>query len=382
MFPKIETIADVLPHIAGKDAFVVAARDWGTVIDYRYVEPGTFDNPVAAECRGIKFGKDGRIIARPYHKFFNIGEKPETQHNILPWDDKHHVLEKLDGSLVHPVLIGDDLLWMTRMGITEVSQEASKRVTPQIEQFSKYFVGHGVTPMFEWVSPQNRIVVGYDRDELVLTAMREMVSGKYRTHTEMEVCVHGAGGGIPIVKVWSDQVGDVDAFLEHTRQLEDQEGYVVRWHNGHMVKMKADAYVLMHKTKDSLTWEKDVLALCLQNKVDDILPLLSGDDAAALVSYSNGLREQVSKLNEEVSQCVGKARVATNNDRKAFALEYAPKLPKVLQAVAFRVWSGCDVREELTKHLLKFTGSRTDVEQLRPVLGDVKWDRRIVMEAA
>src|SRR5438132_57361 len=103
-FPVIRHIDEVLPHVEGRADFAVKRQNDYTAIDYIFAGPDTFDHPIRRECRGIKFGADGRIIARPYHKFFNLGEKAETQPDVIDWGKAHEVLEKLDGSMVHPAL--------------------------------------------------------------------------------------------------------------------------------------------------------------------------------------------------------------------------------------------------------------------------------------
>src|SRR4051812_25344280 len=113
-FPTIRHIEDVLPHIEGRSEFAVKRRDGYTAIDYNFAGADTFNEPIRRECRGIKFDADGRIIGRPYHKFFNLGEKPETQSHVIDWSAGHVILEKLDGSMVHPALVGGEILWMTR----------------------------------------------------------------------------------------------------------------------------------------------------------------------------------------------------------------------------------------------------------------------------
>ena len=40
-----------------------------------------------------------RVVARPFEKFFNVGETPETAADKLPWGDPHELTEKMDGSL-------------------------------------------------------------------------------------------------------------------------------------------------------------------------------------------------------------------------------------------------------------------------------------------
>jgi tRNA splicing ligase len=105
-FPQINNINDVLPHISGKDEFRVMEKDWYTVVNYAVAFGETFqwneNDPVGSairrECRGLIFdGETGNLISRPYHKFFNVGEKDETQLHKINLNEPHVVLEKLDG---------------------------------------------------------------------------------------------------------------------------------------------------------------------------------------------------------------------------------------------------------------------------------------------
>src|SRR6478609_139429 len=99
---KIEHINDVLPHIEGRPEFIVAERPGYKVIDYNVAFFDSFDDPMRLECRGIKFDAKGKILARPMHKFFNVGERPDTQPELLDFSKPHIITEKLDGSMIHP----------------------------------------------------------------------------------------------------------------------------------------------------------------------------------------------------------------------------------------------------------------------------------------
>ncbi len=104
-FPVIKNIDDVLPHIEGRKEFRVLEKDGYSVINYAVAFDTTFEwdhnDPVGSavrrECRGLVFNQDGGIISRPYNKFFNVGEKEETQLNKVNLYEPHIVLEKLDG---------------------------------------------------------------------------------------------------------------------------------------------------------------------------------------------------------------------------------------------------------------------------------------------
>ena len=54
MFPHIETLDDVTPHISYDNGIVVSKRDGYTVVDYVFVNNDTFANDIARECRGAE----------------------------------------------------------------------------------------------------------------------------------------------------------------------------------------------------------------------------------------------------------------------------------------------------------------------------------------
>ncbi len=77
---RIEHIDDVAPHIREDSGIIISRRPDLSVIDYIYTTDDTFDTALARECRGLKFDADGRIIGRPFHKFFNLGDKERVEH--------------------------------------------------------------------------------------------------------------------------------------------------------------------------------------------------------------------------------------------------------------------------------------------------------------
>lgn len=104
-FPCIESLGDVEPHVCYEKGFVISRRRDYTVVDYVYVVADTFSTPISMECRGLKFDRDGRIIGRPFHKFFNLGERQRIED--VDWSARHRVQAKLDGSMVHPAAVRD-----------------------------------------------------------------------------------------------------------------------------------------------------------------------------------------------------------------------------------------------------------------------------------
>ena len=217
-FPIIKHLDDVRPAIEGRDEFIIAERDWGYVVNYMVSMTDTFppvlDNeywcpgckiPVSEtegcgsqrcpeavnlaairrECRGLIFCKEtGKITRRPFHKFFNVNERDETQIGRLDFSLPHSVNTKLDGSMISPfeVTHGSGIIrFGTKMGITEVAMQAEEFVAKNMKymEFSKWCIKNNLTPIFEWTSRQQRIVIDYPVDNLTLLAVRHMITGEF-----------------------------------------------------------------------------------------------------------------------------------------------------------------------------------------------------------
>jgi RNA ligase len=189
-FPIIRTIEDVLPHIEGRPEFVVAEREGYTVINYVVAMADTFDmtgpddlgGAIRRECRGLKFSPNGDIAARPFHKFFNIGEREETQSRLIDLSRSHTIMEKLDGSMIHPMMVDGYIRWMTKMGITSVAMQAEEFIAKntRYKDFAVWCIENRMTPIFEWTSPFNQIVLSYEEERLTLLAVRDNITGEYK----------------------------------------------------------------------------------------------------------------------------------------------------------------------------------------------------------
>lgn len=319
-FPHIKHIDDVLPHIAGQENIKVFRKPGYDVIDYiNSAGPDDFWNDYALECRGIKFDSyTGAILARPLHKFFNAAEYGFP----IDFTKEHEVLEKLDGSMIHPCFLsGGTIRFMTRMGITDVSERAELLFAQHLDR-CRGILGRGITPIFEYIGPDNRIVVRYDRSELVLIAARETQSGRYLRTTELQGLVNELSGTL---------VSPHTGSIERVADLKGVEGVVVAFADGFRTKIKARDYVLRHRAKDNLHRERTALSLVLTRQVDDMTPFLDPKDADALGAYSFDVYEYLRDLDLYISRTL----VAWDNlPRKEIAMKIKA-MPKWLQPFLF-----------------------------------------------
>lgn len=321
MFTHIENIEQIIKHFDSRKEFTIGVRDDFTVIDYNYILPDTFDDPIRLEGRGIKFcSKTGAILARPFHKFFNLGEKLHTQFDQLPWHHPFVVQEKYDGSMIHPALLGDQLVLMTRKGISDVAVQAAKEcLTPELEQQMREWLQLGYTPMFEYTSPNNRIVIEYSQPALKFLAMRNTVTGVYNSRTHMFDGFLGSNI-------------DPKNLVDSTKASQGREGVVIVWpYTGHRVKLKADEYVKLHRAVDTLSSEKRILDVVLDGQADDLCSMISLDRAEKIREYEASVNECICRIQEKIENYVKEnaslsqkdfaLKTINNNDFKPYSSE-------------------------------------------------------------
>lgn len=374
---KIEHIDEILPHINERPDFVVAAKEGYTVIDYKFTEEDSFDHPARLECRGIKFGEDGWILARPFAKFFNIGEREDTQPHALDFEKPHTITEKLDGSMIHAALLDGEVVFMTRMGCTDHAKIAEDRhCTPVLEGHLLDLLHEQYTPIFEWVAPDNRIVVPYQRSRLVLLAARHMVTGEYLPRSDAGEWAKSAG--VELVNEVSSDWRDGHSFVEYARSVTGHEGFVIRFEDGLWVKAKGDDYVMKHKAKDSIGLEKNALAVVLEGGVDDVMPLLTDEDAENLKRYQSDVWAGVRSTANRVQHIVDEG---AHLDQKTFAVEHMKDEPGNIRSLAFSVRSGKDAVDCVRDLILKNASTGTKLERVKP-LYRAQWGGTSVQEAA
>jgi len=375
-FPLIRNISDVLPAIEGRDEFVVAEKEGYTVINYNVMMADTFPDvnenshtgvnsndiqrkvhhsKIRRECRGIIFDSvTGDIIRRPFHKFFNVNERDETQDHSIDLSRPHAILEKLDGSMIAPFYVNGELIWGTKMGATDVAKPIEEFVArnPEYVRFAEEALANEWTPIFEWCSRKQRIVLDYPEDRLILTGIREIESGEYWTHTEMREWV-GRFNGIPVVRAFEPQT-DMKEFIEYVRDLENLEGFVVRFDDGHMIKLKCDWYVQIHKAKEAILQDRNIVEIILDEKLDDVKAHLPAEDRDRLTQFE-------SAINTAINISVSDIRIELDSllrngvDRKDFAMGRAQELDGYIRPIIFRLFGREDVSREEIDGLVRNT---------------------------
>jgi hypothetical protein len=302
-------------------------RDGYISFDYEadavFTDIKDWNNLVQRECRGlIVSSKTGKILARRFHKFFNIDEREETLLKNIDLTDAV-IQEKLDGSLVSPIMFEDkNIIWATRRNKSpEVETFISTCKDIDYNGLAKHYLSSNITPLFEWCHDSIRVgVLCYPSKQLVLLALRHNESGEYiniDTHKELI-----EGFGVPIVndhKIDYSDVNNINKLLKCIKESTDREGIVLTLGNGTKYKFKSYWYIslcyaqkfgeyflpeMIKLNPNIKSVPSDKIWFTALSNIDDVvsltISLLNSSDAIIFNKFVNEVQSSVELLKKDL----------------------------------------------------------------------------------
>ncbi|HAN4489897.1 TPA: RNA ligase, T4 RnlA family [Escherichia coli] len=339
------------------------------VFSYRLASYTDFMQPNALETRGSmwEIDEEGEMIrcaARTMKKFFNAYENPATMFPAnTTCDDMAVVMPKLDGSVIstyrdndgeircksHTALYSDHAINSTRL-INE-----NQNLYQYIDEAERL----GYTVNMEYTSPEYRIVLPYQVEQLFVLNVRHRVSGEL-------LCGKALRDKFPCLAQYSTNMTGKDIHhtfpvrntfresVEEVHKMLDIEGFVCILNNGTMCKIKTDWYSSLHLTKDSIIIDSHLYEAVLNGSSDDLKQLFSTDEYAMqkilrmeqlVFSCYNALQDEVESFVKEHKHL----------ERKEFAMKVQECLTNELnrQGLAFAMYNNkkVDYKETLIKYM-------------------------------
>jgi T4 RnlA family RNA ligase len=287
---------------------------------------------VTLTTRGLVTDSSGRVVARPFSKFFNLeeGKHQPTQ--------EFEVFEKMDGSLGIVFVWQGQVVYATRGSFLS---DQSKWMASWGDRynFSNILV-EGYTYLFEIIYPENRIVVDYGGES------RLVLLGVIKTDTGEET----SWSDLSLVDGW-DLVKRYDGISDYTLLKgmveNNREGFVVRFSNGSRVKIKGEEYLRLHRIMTNLSTTAIWEVLSGGGDVLSTLTDVPDEFYNKIHQYSNELMDKYTKLEDEyiwIFDLLSKSDVS--KIRSGFA-ELAKKYK--YPAILFRMYDDKDYSEIIWK---------------------------------
>ena len=276
-----------------------------SIFNYRLATYENFINPIndsslnGLELRGLTFifNKDGSLFKRYLlmEKFFNINENEGTQLTDLNKLKIKSVYNKEDGSVISFVKLPNGKV-VAKSKASFDSYQANKanfiyNNDDDIKSFVDDMLNIDIVPIFEYVSPFNKIVINYNNDELILLKLRNNKTGEYFNIDN-------------ITEEWNIKVPEkfnytLDELEELSKSVEGKEGWVIEFENGLKVKKKTEWYFSLHKLyTEDLNKENYLIEKIIKEEIDDVISILDNSP------YHDFIREKVNKITNLISKYI------------------------------------------------------------------------------
>jgi RNA ligase len=173
---------------------------------------------------------------------------------------------------------------------------------------------------------------------------------------------------LPVVKAF-EPATDMNEFMAYVAGLKDMEGFVIRFDDGHMVKAKCDWYVQIHKAKEAILQDRNIVEMILSNTLDDVKAHLLTEDRVRLEEFEDKVVTRIKYLARELHDNVAHIR-ARNVDRKNFALNESQNFDLLMKAAIFSLFDGCTI-ESAQEHITKTVASKLSSNKSYDMIKDV-----------
>jgi RNA ligase len=248
---------------------------------------------ITIQTRGLVTDDKGNIVARPFKKFFNLEEK---KHTATP---DFEVFDKMDGSL--GILFNYEGEWIMATRGSFTSDQAVKGFE-LLQKYDYKRLVKGFTYLFEIIYPENRIVVNYGYEDLILLSVIDNKDGYELKIFDDSIHIEGIrlrnlynNLGFKLVKKY-DGIKDYNTLKSMVKN--NEEGFVVRFSNGERVKIKGEEYIRLHKIMTNVSttgiWE----ILSTGGNFEEILKDVPDEFYNKIKDYEKELRYQYFSVSE------------------------------------------------------------------------------------
>lgn len=287
---------------------------------------------ITLNMRATTLDEEGNLVGRAFKKFFNMEELKE-----IP-NEKFEVFEKLDGSLITVFRFKGELVVTSKGSFTSDQAVGARKFIDEIE--AERIFKEGYTYLFEYIAPENRIVVDYGNvRELRALAILINETGEEASYPEL-ICL--AVHCIPVVKRF---LGIKDYKELKSIIKENEEGFIVKFESGLRMKIKGEEYVRLHRLLTNFS-NVDIWELLRDGRdIDEFLDRVPDEFDAWVRKTIKDLRYHKYAVGERAGKIHDYFRYGKYGDvhpeptKKEFAehLEFCKVEPSI-RAICFAMW--------------------------------------------
>lgn len=254
---------------------------------------------VTLKTRGLIANSENRVIARGYDKFFNLGQLVSDGRE-LDFNVEGTIMSKEDGSLGIAFKYNNEWIVSTRGSF---NSDAAKHATNLMREKYSDTPYNGHSLLFEIVFPENRIVQDYNGlDDLIL--LGGMTNDGVWVHPDN---IDYKGSRTVISR------GTLNDVINAPDPDDTSEGFVFRYDDGLMVKVKHESYLELHMRKNEITIKK-VFRHIQNGTIDDFIKNLPDEFRDIGVDFQNRIMSNFDKEMNHITTLVN--QIPKDMDRR------------------------------------------------------------------
>lgn len=329
--------------------YVIQSPRFPNLAMLHYMDECQYDNKwtvFSRMARGLILDLTAKkIIAHPFNKFFNLGQMPETQFDILQWKGYFTVTEKLDGSML--VLFRDPTtgknVFTTKGSFDSEHGIFATENMPESLKDPKW-TSQG-TFVFELIEKRFQIVIDYAKKGYapgVYLIGYRAPDGQLASYPELVAVA--AEMGVPVPKEYAFL--SLDALVKSAENLSVlDEGYVLRYAKDDlMVKVKGTEYIRVHRFISRLS-DRNLIESLKTGDADLLITLAPEEYRDDIISKIALYRDKAFELKQKVFETFVTAPPEARSDRskearKAFAAWTLALEDKSLRPFLFQAFDG------------------------------------------
>lgn len=286
-----------------------------TIYNYsKYCQFKSEWNEITLQCRGLILDKDHNIVAKPFSKFFNLEEEKS-----IP-SEPYTIYEKLDGSL-GILFYYDGWHVATRGSFTSEQSQRAQQILNQKYSHLLDSLNRDWTYLFEIIYPENRIVLDYgDKEDLILLGIMNRV-----TLQEEELKDYGFSYLKP------SQYDGMNFKQLKDLNLQNHEGFVIKFESGKRIKIKFEDYVRLHGIVTEFSNKKVWEMLRDGRDINELIEIVPDEFFQKVKEVKDDLEKQFNNIKNKALKI--SEEVKSFKERKEIALHLSKNHKDVMSIV-------------------------------------------------
>lgn len=296
-------------------------------------------NDVNVWCRGIVYDLNTKkLVAVPFRKFWNLNQRPELNESVLRTKGEPTVYSKEDGSL--GILFYNEYtkqLQVTTRGSFDSDQAkwATNWINSRSDDVKYHFENVLGTYLFEIVYPENQIVINYQGFSgliYIQTTHFDDESYEFFHYTDYQNLMNQLG--IRCVKSFPLNLSTAQSTLDNLSY--NEEGYVLYYSDGTLVKLKGKEYLRVHRLRSNMTWSNVTQnALDFQFNFDQVANGLPDEFIPELRSMYNEFVDYHNQETQKFVHYMNLLSISSGSTKKDKALWIQANIPKLFHSAAY-----------------------------------------------